>query len=78
MDRPRECHEERSQKEKNKYCILTHVCGIYKNDIDDQSHLQSRNKDRCRDQMYGYQGKGRGRNEQTGADTYTLLILCIK
>ena len=24
-----------SQKEKNKYHILLHICGIYKNDIDD-------------------------------------------
>ena len=24
-----------SQKEKNKYRILTHICGIYKNGIDD-------------------------------------------
>ena len=23
-----------SQKEKNKYCKLTHICGIYKNGID--------------------------------------------
>ena len=27
VDGPRECHEV-SQKEKNKYCILTHICGI--------------------------------------------------
>ena len=24
-----------SQKEKNKYCILTHMCGTYKNGIND-------------------------------------------
>ena len=26
---------EESQKEKNKYCILIHVCGIQKNDTDE-------------------------------------------
>ena len=24
-----------SQKEKNKYCVLTHICGIWKDGIDD-------------------------------------------
>ena len=24
-----------SQKEKNKYCILTHICGILKNGVDE-------------------------------------------
>ena len=28
MDGPRHCHLEWNQKEKNKYCILMHVCGI--------------------------------------------------
>ena len=28
-------HSEISQKEKTKYCMLMHICGIYKNDIDD-------------------------------------------
>ena len=33
MDGPRDCHTEWevSQKEKNKYRILTHICGIQKN-----------------------------------------------
>ena len=30
VDGPRDCHSEVSQKEKNKYCILTHICGIRK------------------------------------------------
>ena len=24
-----------NQKEKNKYCVLTHICGIYKNGTDE-------------------------------------------
>ena len=36
VDGPRDCHmSEVSQKEKNKYCILTHICGIQKNGTDE-------------------------------------------
>ena len=35
IDRPRDCHPKWSKKEKNKYCILMHICGIQKNGIDD-------------------------------------------
>ena len=37
-------HSEVSQKEENKYCILTHMCGIWKNWYR-QFYLQSRNRD---------------------------------
>ena len=38
-----------------------------------RSYLQNRNRDRCREQMYGYQG-GRegGMNWESGIDIYTL------
>ena len=35
MDLETVIQSEVSQKEKNKYRILTHICGIYKNGIDD-------------------------------------------
>ena len=35
MNLERVIQNEVSQKEKNKYCILTHTCGIQKNGIDD-------------------------------------------
>ena len=35
MDLETVIQNEISQKEKNKYHILLHICGIYKNDIDD-------------------------------------------
>ena len=39
VDRPRVCYtviqREESEKEKNKCHILTHICGILKNGIDD-------------------------------------------
>ena len=35
MDLKTVMQSEVSQKEKNKYCILTHICGIWKNGIDD-------------------------------------------
>ena len=34
MDLETDIQSEVSQKEKNKYRILTHICGIYKNGID--------------------------------------------
>ena len=44
-----------SQKEKNKYHISTHICGIYKNGTD-QSFCKA---ERHREQTYGHQG-GKG------------------
>ena len=44
-----------SQKEKNKYCILTHVCGTQKNGTDEQFAGQKL-RHRCREQTYGHQG----------------------
>ena len=44
------------------------------------SCLQSKNRHRRREQMYGYQvGEGgSGKNWEIGMDTYTLLILFMK
>ena len=35
MDLESVIQSEVSQKEKNKYCILTHICGLYKNGTDE-------------------------------------------
>ena len=35
MDLENVIQSEGSQKEKNKFCILTHICGIYKNCADE-------------------------------------------
>ena len=35
MDLETVTHSEVSQKEKNKYCILMHICGIQRNGIDE-------------------------------------------
>ena len=51
VDGPRECHEV-SQKEKNKYCILTHICGISKNGIDDlirKAEVETDVENKCMD-----------------------------
>ena len=44
------------------------------------SYLQSRNRDRCREQTHGHQGRrrGGGMNWEMGIDTRALLILCVK
>ena len=47
-----------SQKEKNKYHILTHICGIYKDDTDEFEAQQWRHRER--EQIYG-QGLRKGR-----------------
>ena len=60
-----------SQKEKNKYCILTYLYGIYKDGTDEpickvamKSH---------RGQAYGHSGGRRGRDElRVSIETYTL------
>ena len=41
-----------SQKEKNKYCILTHICGILKNGIDDlicKAEIETDIESKCMD-----------------------------
>ena len=43
-----------SQKEKNKYRILTHVCGTSKN-VTDEPVCRAEMRHRCREQMYGHQ-----------------------
>ena len=40
--------------------------------------LQSRNRDRHRDQTYGHQGGKGGMTWETEIDLYILMILCIK
>ena len=44
-----------SQKEKNKYRILTHICGIQKNGTDEPV-CKAEIRHRSREQMYGHQG----------------------
>ena len=42
VDGLRVCHAEWYKKEKNKYCILTHICGIKKNGTDEPIHRTGR------------------------------------
>ena len=79
MDLETVIQSEVSQKEKNKYCILTHMCGIQKNGIDDpickgeiETQTQRTNVWIPRGNVGGWEELG------DGTDTYTLLILCIK
>ena len=67
-----------SQKQKNKYRILTHICGIQKNGTDELV-CKAEIETQTREHTYGYQGGrggGGGRNWEIGIDTYTLI--CIK
>ena len=71
---------EASQKEKKKYCILTHTCGTQKNGTDEpvcraeiETQIQRRNIWTPR----GESGEGCGvMNWEFGTDMYTLI--CIK
>ena len=73
VDGPRVCHtSEVSQKEKNKYHILTYICGIKKNGKDDLTC-----KVEIRDtNIWIPRVKGGGMNWEIRIDIYTLL--CIK
>ena len=67
-------------RKKNKYHILSHayMWNLKKIGID---NIQSRNRDRDKEQTYGYQGVRGGwgkANWETEIDIYTLLTLCIK
>ena len=69
-----------SQKEKNKYHILMHICGARQNDTDDLI-WQNRIRDTGVENKYmntrGERGCG-GRNWEVGIDTYALSILYTK
>ena len=70
-----------SQKEKNKYCVLTHICGTKKM-VQMNQFAGQKLRHRCREQTYGHQaGKVAGwwwwcDELEIGIDMYTLI--CIK
>ena len=59
MDLKSVIHTEVSQKEKNKYHILMHICGIQENSIIEPI-LQSRNRDTDMENKYMNTKGGRG------------------
>ena len=80
MDGPRECHTEWNKLERERQVSYNNAYMWNLENWYRWSYFQSRNRDRRREQMYGYQGGkvGGGRNWEIEIDTYTLLILCIK
>ena len=79
MDLETVIQSEVSQKEKNK-CILTYICGIQKNSIDDlicKAEIETQTQ---RTNVWTPRGErgGGGMNWEIGIDIYTLSILCIK
>ena len=64
VDGPRECYMERSQKEESKYCVLTHIRGIWKM-VQMILFAKQKYRHRHREQMYGYQG-GKALREKLG------------
>ena len=80
MDLETVIQSEVSQKEKNKYRILTHICGIQKNGIDDlicKTEIETHVENKHMDTKWG-SGGWCGMNWEIWMDIYTLLILCIK
>ena len=82
MDLETVIQSEVSQKEKNKYRILTHTCGMQKNDTDEpvckaeiETHMQRTNVWTPRGESE-VGGGGGGMNWETEIDIYTLI--CIK
>ena len=50
-----------SQKEKDKYCILTHLCGIQKDDTDEficRAEMEKQTENRPMEMGGGKEGKG--------------------
>ena len=67
-----------NQKEKNKYYILMHICGIQKNDTDEPIYRIGIERQTQRTNIWIPRGKGGERNWEIGTDRHTLLILRIK
>ena len=83
MDLEPAIQSEVSQKDKNKYHILTYICGVQKM-VQMNQFARQKQRHRCGEQMYGHQGgkaggDGRGAggmNWEIGIDMQTLI--CIK
>ena len=76
MDLETVTQSEVSQKEKNKYHILTHICGSRKM-VQMNRFARQKQRYRCREQTYGHQGGkvagrggGGGINWEIGIDIY--------
>ena len=75
MDLESVIQSEVSQKEKNKYRILTHICGIQKNGTDEpmcKAEIETEVQNKCMDTK----GVGGGMDWDIGIDICTLL--CMK
>ena len=63
-----------SQKEKNRYCILMHICGIQKNGIDDLICKAEIETQMQRTNIWIPRGKREGgMNWEIGIDLYTTM-----
>ena len=82
MDLETVIESEVSQKEKNKYLILTHICGTQKNGTDEpvcRAEGETDVENKCMDTKGGKRwgdGGGGVMNWEFGIDMYTLM--CIK
>ena len=82
MDLETVIQSEVSQKEKNKYRILTYICGIQKNGTDEPVCKSEIETQMQRTNVWTPRGKngqgvgGGGMNWEIGIDIYTLI--CIK
>ena len=63
MDLESVIQNEVSQKDKNKYRILTHICGIQKNGIDDLNYQEEIETQTQRTNVWIPRGKGVGWKE---------------
>ena len=82
MDLETVIQSEVSQKEKNKYRVLTHICGIWKNGTDElvcraeiETQMQRTNVWTPMGEGGGVAGGG-GMNWEIGTDIY--MLICIK
>lgn len=66
-----------SQKEKNRCHLFTHMWNLKK--ADKPSYSQSRDRDTdAENRRVDTRGNRGGRNPETGIETYTLLVRCLK
>ena len=71
MDLETVTQSEVSQKRENKYCILTHTCGLWYR----WSYLQKRQRHRPRQQMYGHKGGSGVLDAQGDWDQHISLLM---
>ena len=76
LDKPREYYAQQNKSEKDKYCMISFICGMQKI-IQINVHIRQKQFHRHGKLTFGYQRRGKkgGTNQGYGINRYKLLYI---